>query len=441
MRVPSKQQIQHRWNRCKGDADAGIDGLCPWWRSSSTYAFQSAFADADQAWKNWLDSLTGQRAGRRVGLPRFKAKNRSRASFRLHHDVKSPTIRLDSYRRLRVPRIGSLRLHDSAKRLSRALDRGGHISSVTIARGGHRWYASVLVDEPDTTPGRETQGNGDTGPPGPSHAQVEAGRVGVDLGVHTLAALSTGETIPNPRHEQRARKRLVKAQRQLSRTQKNSHNRGKARERLARRHHELAESRKTSLHQVTKTLATRWGEIAVEDLAVQGMTASARGTIDTPGRGVRQKAGLNRAILDTAPGELRRQLAYKTRWYGSRLAVCDQWHPSSKTCSGCGTVKAKLSLSERTYTCQHCGLSLDRDINAAINIAEQAATSPPARGKTQNADGGHIRPQPLGQQPTKRQAHEVTSGEQSPGVTHQSKSAGTTPETPGQLVSSPRTRG
>src|SRR5690606_25516319 len=168
VKVPTKPAIQKRWNQLKGDDRDGIEGNCSWWRAVSTYAFQSAFLDADQAWKNWMESLVGKRAGRRVGAPRFKKKGRSRDSFRLHHDVKRPTIRPDGYRRLVMPRIGSVRLHDSAKRLARALQRGGRVQSVTVARGGHRWYASVLVDEPDITPGRETQR-------GPSPAQRAAG--------------------------------------------------------------------------------------------------------------------------------------------------------------------------------------------------------------------------------------------------------------------------
>jgi putative transposase len=98
-------------------------------------------------------------------------------------------------------------------------------------------------------------------------------------------------------------------------------------------------------------------------MAVAGMTASAKGSGQWRG-----KAGLNRAILDVAPGELRRQLAYKCAWYGSTLVVADRWYPSSKTCSRCKAVKAKLALSERTYRCEHCGLVLDRDANAAANL-------------------------------------------------------------------------
>lgn len=247
----------------------------------STYAFQSAFADADNAWKNWLASLTGSRAGRKLGAPRFKSKHRSRDSFRIHHDVNNPTIRPDDgYRRITVPRLGSLRVHDSTKRLKRTLDRGAVIQSVTISRGGHRWYASVLVKAPAT---KAT----------PTRRQRAAGTVGVDLGVHHLAALSTGDIIDNPRHLAAGQKRLAKAQRALARTEKGSNRRRGAAARVGRRHHEIAERRATTLHTLTKHLAAGWATVAIEDLNVAGMTRSARGTIDNPGTNVRAKSGLN----------------------------------------------------------------------------------------------------------------------------------------------------
>lgn len=403
VRVPSQAVIKKTWNRFKGDEQAGIAGICPWWRAVSTYAFQSAFRDADQAWQNFFDSLSGKRAGRRVGMPRFKSKGRARDSFRLHHDVQKPSIRLDGYRRLRMPRVGSVRLHDSGKRLSRALARGGVVQSVTVSRGGDRWYAVVLVNEPDTTPGRETQGNDGTGPPGPSRAQQAAGSVGVDLGTKHLATLSTGETLENPRHLRRAEQRLRRAQRVFSRRVGPDRRRGragsrrwhKARARVARIHHQVSEQRSAYLHQVTKRLATQYAAIAVEDLNVAGMTRTARGTSDAPGRNVRAKAGLNRSILDAAPGEFRRQLDYKTRWYGSQLIVIDQWFPSSKTCSACGAVKTKLALSERVFTCNGCGIRLDRDYNAACNIAAAAAVAPDSE-ETENARGVDVRPPPSG---------------------------------------------
>jgi putative transposase len=399
--VPMKQVIQKHLNQIKGDSRTsdlpdgalGPQRPCPWWHEVSTHAFQSAFIDADQAWKNWLDSLRGARAGRQVGYPRFKKKGRSRESFRLHHDVKSPTIRVEGYRRLLLPRIGSVRLHDTAKRMTRLISSGNAVvQSVTVARAGHRWYASVLCKVTTDLPEQ------------PTRRQRERGRVGVDLGVKHLAALSqpldpddeATAFVTNPRHVQKAVRRFVKAQRALARTDKGSARREKARRRVARLHHEVAVRRSTVLHALTKQLATRFAEVAIEDLNVAGMTRTARGTLDKPGRRIRQKAGLNRAILDVSPGEVRRQLTYKTRWHGSTLAVLDRWWPSSKTCSACGWQNPRLTLADRTFHCTNCTLTIDRDLNAARNIATHAlpVDQPvaPGTGETQNARRAPVRP-------------------------------------------------
>jgi putative transposase len=233
----------------------------------------------------------------------------------------------------------------------------------------------------------------------PGLAQLVAGTVGVDLGVATLAALSTGEKVANPRHLVTAERRLKAAQRAVSRTEKTSARRARARARLARRHHEVAQRRSGALHALTKRLTTRWAAVAVEDLNVTGMTRSARGSLAAPGVNVRAKAGLNRAILDARFAEVRRQLDYKSRWYGSELLVVDRWAPTSKTCSSCGWRNPSLSLRERVFHCQSCGLEIDRDVNAAVNI-EAAATDPAAwpadvasgSGETLNARRGGVRP-------------------------------------------------
>ncbi|WP_199485240.1 RNA-guided endonuclease InsQ/TnpB family protein [Actinomadura craniellae] len=391
--VPMKPAIQKALNAVKGDSRKGLDGACPWWHEVNTYAFQSAFIDADQAWKNWLDSLSGKRVGRRVGYPRFKKKGRARDSFRLHHDVKKPSIRLAGYRRLRLPRIGEVRLHDSGKRLARLIDRGDAVvQSVTVSRGGHRWYASVLCKVTVQVPDR------------PSRRQRERGAVGVDLGVKVLAALSkplvvddpSSALVRNPQHLRQAERRLLKAQRALARTQKGSARREKAKRRVGRAHHEVAVRRHAALHQITKRLTTGFAVVALEDLNVAGMTRSARGTVAAPGKNVRQKAGLNRVILDSAPAELRRQVNYKATWYGSELAVADRWFPSSKTCSGCGWQNPHLKLSDRVFRCTDCGLVMDRDMNAARNIERHAVLIDRNvacdRRETLNARGASIRP-------------------------------------------------
>jgi putative transposase len=157
----------------------------------------------------------------------------------------------------------------------------------------------------------------------------------------------------------------------------------------------VADLRRDGLHKLTTRLAREYGTVVVEDLNVAGMMANRR---------------LARHIADAGFAELRRQLAYKTVWNGGRLVVADRWFPSSKTCSVCGAVKAKLALAERTYHCTTCGLTLDRDVNAARNLAALAVTAAETAAEKVSAGSGpvagrgaHRKTPNLGQEATKRQ--------------------------------------
>jgi putative transposase len=198
--------------------------------------------------------------------------------------------------------------------------------------------------------------------------------VGVDIGVHSLAVLSTGVVVANPRHLGRYQRRMARLQAELARRrgpskgQPPSNRWRDSKARLGRAHVRVAAARNDGQHKLTTALAKGHEVVVVEDLNVAGLTASAKGTGHW-----RPKAGLNRSILDVAPAELRRQLTYKCAWYGSTLVVADRWYPSSKTCSACGRRKPSLPLSERIYRCEdpacanHAGI--DRDLNASIDLA------------------------------------------------------------------------
>lgn len=364
--IPGYATLSTRYTVERGEADPVtdeiiIDGIFPWYKGLNRHAFVSGLRHADTAFGNFFDSIAGRRKGRAMGYPRKKKRGRARDSFAIFHDVKKPSIRADDSRHLTVPTIGRVRLHSNLRRLVKKLTRGtAYVRSVTIAREGDRWFASVLAAETIPTP-RSMR-----------HQQA-AGAVGVDVGVNRLATMSDGTGVENPRHLRHAKTRLEKAQRALSRTQKGSANRRRAAQRVGRIHARLAEQRVQYLHQLTKRLAGQYALIGVEDLDVAAMTKSARGTVETPGRQVRQKAGLNREILDVSFGELIRQLEYKAGWYGSSLQKVDRWYPSSKTCSACGYVKSDLGRGDRTYHCAQCGLVLDRDHNAAVNLAAEAS--------------------------------------------------------------------
>jgi putative transposase len=255
------------------------------------------------------------------------------------------TIRLEDDRRhVTLPRLGTIKTHESMRKLQRRLadGRAGIVSATVRAEAG-RWFVSftVQVARAERTPARPDA------------------VVGVDLGVKTLAVFSDGRSaVQNPKHYEAARRKLARLSRAASRKQGPDRRTGRQASNRWRRanavrnrvHHRTVNLRRDAIHKLTTALAREYGSIVVEDLHVGGMVKNRK---------------LARAISDAGFGEIRRQLTYKTNWNGGTLVVADRWFPSSKTCSRCGVVKAKLRLSERVFVCTTCGLVLDRDENAA----------------------------------------------------------------------------
>lgn len=222
-------------------------------------------------------------------------------------------------------------------RWSRQLPKGSQPSTITVKLdAAGRWFASLLVDDATIQP-----------------LPVAMQSVGIDLGITSLLALSTGEKVSNPKHFNRLRKKLKRVQKALSRKVKGSNNREKARLKVAKVHAQISDSRQDFLHKLTTQLVRENQTIAVEDLAVQNMV---------------QNHKLARSISDASWGELVRQLTYKAAWYGRNLVKIDRWFPSSKRCGNCGHIVAKLPLNIREWTCAECGTVHDRDVNAANNI-------------------------------------------------------------------------
>jgi putative transposase len=275
--------------------------------------------------------------------PRFKSRRRSRQSAEYTR----------SGFRYRAGKLTLAKMTEPLDiRWSRPLPARAEPSTVTVSRdAAGRWHVSLLVEE-------EIQ----------SHSPASA-VVGIDAGITSLLTLSTGEKVSNPRHERRDRQRLARAQRNLARKQKGSANREKARGKVARVHARITDRRKDFLHKVTTRLVRDNQAVVIEDLNVTGMVRS---------------RSLARAISDAAWSDLRGMLEYKCNWYGRDLVVIDRWYPSSKTCSSCGHLAAKMPLSVREWTCQNCGAGHDRDVNAAINIR--------AAGLAVSACGGSVRP-------------------------------------------------
>ena len=339
------------WNANKDTLAVDADGV-PWWRENSKEAANSGLRSLASALLNWSKSRKGTRKGRRVGFPKFKSKDRGTPRFSYSiSGARDGGLIKGAAKALWLPRIG--RVHCFENVTARA--NGARVLNMTISRRAGRWYAALTVERDEPTMRQTPKG----------------GAVGIDLGIKHLATLSDGTVIPNPHSLKTGERQLRRAQQALSRKKIGSKRRAKARERVARIYARIANRRHDALHKLTTMLSQTYSDISIEDLNVAGMLKNHR---------------LAKAVSDASFSELRRQLEYKTAKTCAKLHVIDRWYPSSKTCSNCGSVKTKLSLTERTYKCEHCGLTIDRDLNAAINI--QVAGSAP---ETQNAHGGTVR--------------------------------------------------
>jgi putative transposase len=311
--------------------------VAPWADEHSTWTFRYALRDAANAHQAFL---AGQRR-----FPRFKSRHRDRARFTVRYG-----LALDAGR-VRVAKYGWLRIAAACPQQAklRRLLRRGHATlqyiTVTRSSGGH-WYAALAYTREPRTPAAQ-------------HAVPAEPVVGVDRGVKTgaVVAASSGEVVAElpASWALRARQRHVKhLQRVISRAAKGSANRRKAVARLGRAHATVAAVRADALHAFTARLAREHGVVVVEDLATQNLMANRH---------------LAAAIGDQGWAELARQLQYKTVRHGGQFLVADRWFASSKMCSACGAVRPKLTLAERTYRCDDCGLTIDRDVNAAANLA------------------------------------------------------------------------
>ena len=244
----------------------------------------------------------------------------------------------------------------------------GKILSATISRTADQWFASITVDTSATLSASTDSNHASTTlrnhlPPAENQGDalsLSKGMVGVDLGVSALATLSTGEIVAGTKPHKALLSRLQRLSHSLSRKVKGSNNRHKAKAKLAKLHARIANIRKDTLHQLTTDLTRRFHTIGIEDLNVSGMVKNCH---------------LSRAISDMGFFEFRRQLEYKADMRGGVVVVADRFFASSKTCSACGHKIEKLSLSIRQWDCPTCGASHDRDVNAAMNLANYASAA------------------------------------------------------------------
>jgi putative transposase len=280
---------------------------------------QYALRALDQAFKRfWKERKSG------VGFPKFKKKGKTKDSFSLQHGIKI-------YKRhIYLPRLGWIRAKEPVE-LKQAM-----IKHATISRVADRWFVSLSVIEEVSEP-----------------IQVQGPVIGIDLGITTFATLSDGTKVSSPQPLKKILAKLKQSQKSLSRKQKGSSNRKKAILKVSKIYARIANIRQDFLHKLTTMLAKTKSVIVIEDLNVKGMV---------------RNHNLSKSISDQGWGEFRRQLEYKTEWYGSKLVIADRWFASSKICSSCGHRLDKLPLFMREWSCPYCGAAHDRDINSAINL-------------------------------------------------------------------------
>jgi len=313
-----------------------------WLGEVSSVVLQQALADLNAGYRNFFASVTGKRRGPKAGLPRFRSRKDRTQTIRFTCNAR---FQVTPGGKLRLPKIG-----DIAVRWSRPLPSAP--SSVTVIMDAAGRYFASFVIEPA---------------PGPLPATEPV--IGIDLGLTHFAVLSDGRKIASPRFLRRAQKKLRRAQKALTRKEKGSRNRDKARVKLARAHARVADARREFCHQLSTSLIRENQAVAVEDLAVHGLA----------------RTRMAKSVHDAGWSAFTAMLQYKARLYGREFRRIGRFEPTSRVCSACGAKDGPKPLHIRAWQCQGCGAWLDRDVNAAVNVARAA-------GLAVTACGAQVRP-------------------------------------------------
>lgn len=296
----------------------------PWMQETGKCASQYALHNLESAYKKmWKEGK---------GYPKFKKKGQKDSFLCVENNI----VFKQQNHKIWVPRLGWVKCYEG-------LRFEGKVNNVTIKRIADMWFAVVNIEIPVEAPMV-------------SENQVT---VGVDMGIKSMIVLSDGTVYENPKALKSNLKSLKRLQRRLSKKQKGSSNRRKQQMKVARKHYRISCIRKNAIHQATADIVKRFDKIVIETLKPLNMV---------------KNDNLSQTISDVSFGEISRQLAYKAKWHGKELIKADMWFPSSKTCSKCNNKKEILSLSERVFNCESCGYSIDRDLNAAINLANYRPT-------------------------------------------------------------------
>ncbi len=302
-----------------------------WLQAAPVHPLQHALKDLEKAYKNFFL--------KRADFPRFKKKGQS-DSFR-YPDPKQ--IKLDQANsRIFLPKLGWLRYRNSR-------EAQGELRNVTVSLSGGKWFVSIQTRRDVETP------------------VPHGGAIGIDMGISRFATLSDG-TFYAPLHSfKRHEAALRRVQRAMSRKTKFSNNWKKAKARVQKIHFRIGNARRDYLHKTTTTISQNHAMVCIEDLQVRNMSRSAAGSTEKPGKNVRAKSGLNKAILDQGWAEFRRQLDYKLAWNGGHLVAVPPQN-TSRTCPACGHVSAANRQTQARFECVECGFEDNADVVGAINV-------------------------------------------------------------------------
>jgi len=309
-----------------------------WLKEHNTKVLKQSIINLEQSYKNFF---RGVKDKSKVGFPKFKSKHDVQKVRFPQEAISSKTFNEELTRINLTTTIRDLKFECSDRDKQYLYKNKGGIKSITIVKNkSGNYYATILIDgdllRTINEPIRQS--------------------VGIDLGIKTLLTLSNGETIDNPRWINSNEKKLKKLHKQLSKKQKGSNNRAKARIKLAKAHDKIKNQKIDFLHNITTKIVSENQIIILEDLNVKGMM---------------QNHKLAKGIQELGLYEMRRQIEYKADWFGREVVFVSRWFPSSKKCSCCGNIKHDLKLSDREYVCYKCGLVIDRDENASLNIEEE----------------------------------------------------------------------
>ena len=296
-----------------------------WLKEVDSLALANAQMNLDKAYKNFFRDKS-------VGFPKFKSKKDNHKSYTTNNQ--NGTIYIEN-NRIKIPKLKSM------IKIKQHREFVGLIKSCTISQNpSGKYYISMLVNtENIQLPKLDT-------------------KVGIDLGIKEFAITSDGEMFSNPKWLKKSEKRLRKLQKDLSRKQKGSNNRRKDRLKVAKLHEKISNQRKDYLHKISHYIISENQVIVIEDLKVSNMIKNHK---------------LAKSIADVSWSEFRRQLEYKSEWYGRELIIAPSNYASSQLCSNCGNKSSQTKdLSCRTYICPVCGMEMDRDINASKNLLKLA---------------------------------------------------------------------